>query len=71
MRTIDCLGGCQINKEYVCTVPVELNGDTTTLLEMAEEVIIFCMWSMDMLALRSCKLLKDGQLIDLIRRLMY
>lgn len=27
-------------KDYVCTAPVELGGDTSLLLEVAEEVII-------------------------------
>jgi hypothetical protein len=28
-----------MNKDYICTVPIELSGDFTILLDMTEEVL--------------------------------
>jgi hypothetical protein len=36
LKTIDCLGGCQMQKEYICTVPIELSGDFSVLLDVGE-----------------------------------
>lgn len=37
MQTINSLGGCSVQNNYVYTVPIEMSQDFTTLLEVAEK----------------------------------